>query len=73
MAEFKQPTQIVLVSSVNTWARTPVEAGSALTEKDYMRRIPSAKFAEWKFYENLVLSLNVKNNLKAYVVGAGIM
>ena len=73
MAEFKQPTQIVLISSVNTWARTPVEAGTTLDEKDYMSRIPSSKFAEWKFYENLVLSLNVKNNLKAYVVGAGIM
>mmetsp|Transcript_45282 Transcript_45282/g.111196 ORF Transcript_45282/g.111196 Transcript_45282/m.111196 type:complete len:707 (+) Transcript_45282:43-2163(+) len=44
-----------------------------LTDNDFHRRTPSAKFDAWKTLETLCLSLNSKNNLSAYVVCAGIL
>lgn len=44
-----------------------------MKDSDYVRRIPPVKYQEWKTMETLVLSLNVKENIKTHVIGAGIL
>jgi len=43
------------------------------SDTDFRKRIPGPKFLEWKTIETLVMSLNSKENLKTFVLGAGIL
>mmetsp|Transcript_38193 Transcript_38193/g.121343 ORF Transcript_38193/g.121343 Transcript_38193/m.121343 type:complete len:417 (+) Transcript_38193:98-1348(+) len=60
-------------------ARTSVEASPALPRRpvvlkceDYIRRVPTPKFQEWKTIETLVLALKEKGTIRPYVVCAGV-
>ncbi|GAW80760.1 hypothetical protein, conserved [Plasmodium gonderi] len=50
-----------------------IQMPEIFTEKDYMKRIPSTQYEEYKSVETLVLSLNSKKKLNAYVVASGIL
>ena len=41
------------------------------TEKDYLLRKPNLKYMQYKYIENEALSLNIKKNIKAYVIYPG--
>lgn len=46
----------------------------SLFDKGYSRRrIPSAKFEQWKQLETLTLALNSKDNLSTYVICSGML
>jgi len=50
----------------------PVRRPVQLKSEDYVRRIPSPKFHEWKAIETMTLSLQAKPTVTPYVVCAGI-
>ncbi|KAF8820547.1 Dpy-30 motif protein [Cardiosporidium cionae] len=44
-----------------------------LSSKDYKKRLPYPKYERWKYLETLCMSLGKVENLKTYVIGAGIL
>ncbi|CAD7956404.1 unnamed protein product [Amoebophrya sp. A25] len=46
---------------------------TSLSDADWESRIPSVRYADWKAFELLWLGLGKKSNVRAFVVGAGIL
>ena len=43
------------------------------TENEYNKRVPHAKYIQYKLVENQIISLNQKNNVRAYVICPGVI
>mmetsp|Transcript_24982 Transcript_24982/g.79359 ORF Transcript_24982/g.79359 Transcript_24982/m.79359 type:complete len:771 (+) Transcript_24982:64-2376(+) len=50
----------------------PPKRPAMLKGEDYIRRVPTPKFQEWKTIETLTLALKRKGNIRPYVVCAGV-
>jgi len=42
-------------------------------DSDFRKRIPGPKYMEWKTMETLVMALNSKENLRSFVISAGVL
>lgn len=51
----------------------PIKNSIAFKDSDFRKRIPGPKYLEWKTMETLVMALNSKENLRSFVISAGVL